>query len=84
MILPDENKKEQRYPILDIHDINNYSNNIIATAKRYLETIKPIKQTELLHTKWGIYEMPETYAINLKKGPRQDLQKIKDKEEIKL
>lgn len=84
LILPDENKKEQRYPILDIHDINNYSNNIIATAKRYLETIKPIKQTELLHTKWGIYEMPEPYAINLKKGPRQDLKKIKDKEEIKL
>ncbi len=78
LILPDENKREQRYPIKNIHDINNYANDIITSAKRHLETAKSNKQMELLHTRWGIYEMPDPYTIELKKGPRQDLKKIKD------
>lgn len=31
---------------------------------------------ELLHTKWGTYEMPSPYHIYLRKGPRNDLKKI--------
>lgn len=36
----------------------------------------PETDTELLHTKWGTYEMPDPYRIQLKKGPRADLKKI--------
>lgn len=32
---------------------------------------------EYLHTKWGIYEMPEVYRINLHRGPRSDLKLAK-------
>lgn len=32
---------------------------------------------ELLHTKWGIYEMPDPYTLHLEKGPRSDLKEIK-------
>ena len=44
---------------------------------------KPAKKAKLdpskeyLHTKWGIYEMPEVYRINLRKGPRSDLKLVK-------
>jgi len=76
IILPDENKKEQKYPINNISDIRHYSNDIIAVTKRYLETAQSDKSTECLHTKWGIYEMPNPYKINLHRGPRNDLRKL--------
>lgn len=75
LILPDENKKENRYPIGSVADLQNYAAEIIASAKRYTEPPKP-KTTEYLRTKWGIYEMPEPYTIHLQKGPRKDLKKI--------
>lgn len=31
---------------------------------------------EILHTKWGNYEMPNPYVVNFIKGPRTDLRKI--------
>ena len=31
---------------------------------------------EVLRTKWGTYEMPDPYVINIAKGPRTDLKKI--------
>lgn len=31
---------------------------------------------EYLYTKWGIYEMPSPYSVNLLRGPRSDLKKI--------
>lgn len=31
---------------------------------------------EYLKTKWGIYEMPNPYHINLNKGPRDDLKRV--------
>lgn len=31
---------------------------------------------EILRTKWGTYEMPDPYVINIAKGPRTDLKKI--------
>ena len=31
---------------------------------------------EYLHTKWGIYEMPEPYTLSLTKGPRYDLTQV--------
>lgn len=43
----------------------------------------PAKKAELdpskeyLHTKWGIYEMPQIYRINLRRGPRSDLKLAK-------
>ncbi len=77
LILPDKNKKEQKYPIDQVDDINNYSEDIIAVAKRYLEPVKPNKKPEYLYTKWGVYEMPDPYTLMLKKGPRSDLKAVK-------
>lgn len=31
---------------------------------------------EILHTKWGTYEMPNPYVVNTIKGPRTDLKQI--------
>ncbi len=76
VILPDENKKEQKYPINAITDIRDYSSNIIAAAKRYLEPAQPDKNTECLYTKWGTYVMPDPYKISLHRGPRNDLKKL--------
>lgn len=75
LILPAENKKETRHPIGSVSDIQNYSAEITASAKRYTEPQKP-KNQEHLHTKWGIYEMPDPYHIQLEHGPRKDLKKI--------
>jgi len=33
---------------------------------------------EYLYTKWGVYEMPDPYKINLTRGPRNDLKKIRN------
>lgn len=33
---------------------------------------------EVLRTKWGTYEMPDPYVINIAKGPRTDLKKISE------
>lgn len=34
--------------------------------------------SELLYTKWGTYEMPDPYTIQLEKGPRKGLNEIKE------
>lgn len=77
IIFPDENKKEQKYPVNSIDDINNFAENIISSAKRYLESLKPNKTTEILHTKWGVYEMPDPYTVQIKYGPRTNLKEVK-------
>lgn len=76
LILPDEHKKERRYPIENVSDIQNYASEITAAAKRYAEPPK-FKNQERLFTKWGTYEMPDPYRIQLKKGPRTDLKRVK-------
>ena len=77
LILPDENKKEQKYPINDIQEIESYADAIITVIKRYLDAEKPAKKESYLYTKWGTYEMPEPYTIQLKYGPRKDLKEVK-------
>lgn len=77
IIFPDENKKEQKYPVNSIDDINNFAGNIISSAKRYLESLKSNKTTEILHTKWGVYEMPDPYTVQIKYGPRTNLKEVK-------
>lgn len=76
IILPDENKKEQKYYISGVDDVNNLAENIISSAKRYIES-KPNKVTRYLYTKWGVYEMPDHYTIQMKYGPRTDLKEVK-------
>lgn len=76
LILPDENKKELKYPINTISDISQYSNDIITVTKRYLGSIQSPQNIECLHTRWGVYEMPDPYKINLLRGPRSDLKKL--------
>ncbi|RDY27511.1 type I restriction endonuclease [Lachnotalea glycerini] len=75
-IVPDESKKELRYSLCDMDQIVEYSSQIINIANRYLLPFKDIP-TELLHTKWGTYEMPEPYCIDLTRGPRTDLKTLK-------
>lgn len=36
LIIPDENKKEVKYPLESIYDIDKYKDNLIEVAKRYL------------------------------------------------
>lgn len=73
LILPDENKKDLKYPLADIHDISQYSEELIKVGKRYIYS--PIPK-EILYTKWGNYEMPNPYQICLTRGSRKDLKKI--------
>lgn len=80
LILPDENKKEHKYIVNGIDDINNYSEHILSAAKRYLGHLKPGKTMEYLFTKWGVYEMPDPYTIQIKYGPRKNLKEIKTTE----
>lgn len=75
LILPDENKKEKRYPISNIDEISNYANQLIGVCNRYLHPVCNTSK-ELLHTKWGTYEMPSPYSVNLSRGPRNDLKII--------
>ena len=75
LVLPDENKKEVRYPLKEIDDILNYSELIVDTVRRYLNpTI--IVSKKVLYTKWGTYEMPSPYKISLIRGPRTDLKSV--------
>ena len=80
LILPDENKKELRYPLSSISAIKDYSSHLTAIGNRYLHPTMPSKpqsrNQELLYTKWGTYEMPSPYRTNLARGPRKDLKKI--------
>lgn len=75
LVLPDENKKEVKYPIRCVEDIRNYTSEITASAQRYTEPQKP-KNIEYLHTKWGTYEMPDPYNVQLARGPRKELKRI--------
>ncbi len=75
LILPDENKKEKRYTISNIEELSNYTDQLIDICNRYLHPVTSIPK-ELLHTKWGTYEMPSPYLINLAKGPRKDLKNV--------
>lgn len=76
LILPDENKRELRYTLTEIDNITDYCTQIICIASRYLHPINDIKK-EILHTKWGLYEMPEPYCIDLTRGPRNNLKKLR-------
>ena len=75
LILPDENKKEVRCPVYDIDDISDYTDQLIEVCNRYLYPAAPSPK-ELLHTRWGIYEMPSPYTVDLTKGPRNHLKCI--------
>ena len=75
LILPDENKKEIRYPLSGIDDIQNFSESIINVATRYIQSTASPKKA-LLYTKWGVYEMPSPYKINFTRGPRTDLKPV--------
>ena len=50
-------------------------------AEQFVEnkSVSATKQTEntqLLYTKWGVYEMPEPYHINFKKGHQTNLKEV--------
>lgn len=76
LALPDEQKKEERHPIIDFENIFEYSESICNVAKRYLTQPTSITSKNVLHTKWGNYVMPEQYSIDLSYGPRDYLKKL--------
>ena len=39
-------------------------------------TSSSASKKEHLYTKWGVYEMPEPYKINITRGPRNDLKRL--------
>ena len=43
-----------------------------------LEPAKITLPKEILRTRWGDYEMPDHYTLDIRKGPRYDLKKIKE------
>lgn len=51
-----------------------------AKVRNILEPESPIQRTyspeEILHTKWGTYEMPDPYVVDISRGPRNNLKKI--------
>ncbi len=75
LVLPDKNKKELKYPLTDIQDIRQHTEMLSAVGKRYLYIPTPTI-IEVLCTKWGNYEMPSPYSVNLLRGPRNDLKEI--------
>lgn len=74
LVIPDENKKELKYPIETIEEVKDYSEQIIEVALRYLHPAPKYK--EILYTRWGNYEMPDSYKTCLARGPRTDLREI--------
>ena len=73
IIVPDKNKNEIRFKINSLSDVKSYKQYIKNALFMYLNMpLNPAK--EYLHTKWGIYEMPEHYSIKLTYGPRTDIQ----------
>lgn len=78
LILPDENKREMRYPISSIDEISNYTEQLIEVCNRYLHPV-PSASKELLHTRWGTYEMPSPYSVDLTRGPRKNLKSVDSK-----
>ena len=47
------------------------------SVKQKTSSVKsPIDSKKVLHTRWGNYEMPDPYTIDLRKGPRHDPRKI--------
>lgn len=76
LILPDANKKEIRISLKDIGNLSEHKAHLIETSRRYANLPLSVPK-ELLHTRWGIYEMPSTYHVNFTRGPREDLKKIR-------
>lgn len=65
---------------------DGFSSALPRPLRRQPDNKQPIKTdrpssgaiSELLYTKWGTYEMPDPYTIQLEKGPRKGLNEIKE------
>ena len=78
LIIPDENKNEIRYKISSLDDINNYSQQIQQALHLYISNSLPqlYDNRKYLHTKWGIYEKPIPYKIQIPYGERIDTKRV--------
>lgn len=78
LIIPDENKNEIRYKISSLDDINNYSQQIQQALHLYISNSLPqlYDNKKYLHTKWGIYEKPIPYKIQIPYGERIDTKRV--------
>lgn len=65
-------RNSQTTKIMTPSVINDEQN--LDMSRRLIKSHLPA--AEYLQTRWGTYEMPEPYIVNLKRGPRDDLKKI--------
>lgn len=77
LILPDLNKNELRYKLDSLNDINLYQKQLFDILKGYVSTSGLDPSKSYLYTKWGTYEMPEHFAVNIRYGERHDLKRVR-------
>ncbi len=76
LILPDMDKNENRYKLDSLWDTTIYKERIHSIFHLYTNTTPHFDLEKYLLTKWGVYEMPEPYSINLKHGERHDVKRV--------
>ena len=78
LVIPDENKNELRYKITSLDEVSNYNDQIRQAMRMYCAggSQQIYDPKNYLHTRWGIYEMPDPYTIKMEYGPREDSKKV--------
>ena len=63
---------------MSLDDINNYSQQIQQALHLYISNSLPqlYDNEKYLHTKWGIYEKPIPYTIQIPYGERIDAKRV--------
>lgn len=63
IMIPDENKREIKYPIDTLDDINNYKDSIVDILGRYTDIKMDV--LEYIHTTYGKILKPDPYQVDL-------------------
>ena len=76
LILPDLNKNELRYKIASLNEVALYQKQLFNILKVYTNTSGLDPSKKYLYTKWGVYERPERFDVNIRYGERYDLKRV--------
>lgn len=78
LILPDSEKNENRFKISNLQETTDYEQHIKNALNMYIEGSIPVldPSKQYLRTKWGTYEMPVPYTIQLAYGERTDTKRV--------
>lgn len=76
LILPDLNKNELRYKIASLNEVALYQKQLFNILKVYTNTSGLEPSKKYLYTKWGVYERPERFDVNIRYGERYDLKRV--------